>query len=326
MASARWHLSWTFAGAVTLVGGCDPGGGGDDDDGPDATPLPGAWTGGNSMQNARWACAVGELDGVIFMAGGYAPTTHVRFVESYDVADDLWTFLGSRPGPQTGPVSAVIDGQLYVAGGSDAAINVPRLHVYSPSTNTWVAGPDSASSHGNAPAGGAIDGIFYVAGGNDLGNTLTLDVLEAYDPVADTWTTLSSMPTARAGVSSAVVDGILYAIGGGVRGGDPALDVVEAYEPATDTWTTRAPMPTRRFDAAAGVIDGIIYVAGGHDDTSSVDTVEAYDPIADTWSEYASLPTGRVAAGGTVSGGKLYVMGGYMEDGVPLALVEIFTP
>lgn len=59
-----------------------------------------------------------------------------------------------------------------------------------------------------------------------------------------TWTTKSSMPTARNGIGAATVDGKIYIIGGQKATGDTGA--VEEYNPATDTWTTKTSMPTPR--------------------------------------------------------------------------------
>ena len=72
-----------------------------------------------------------------------------------------------------------------------------------------------------------------------------LAVVEAYDPVTNTWVTRAPMPRARHALGLGVVNGILYAVGG--QEGGVALNTVEAYDPATDSWTTKSPMPTPRL-------------------------------------------------------------------------------
>ena len=60
---------------------------------------------------------------------------------------------------------------------------------------------------------GVINGIIYVAGGNDPTNVYNL--VDAYDPVANTWTSQTPMPTARTLAGSGVVNGVFYVVGGG---------------------------------------------------------------------------------------------------------------
>jgi hypothetical protein len=71
-----------------------------------------------------------------------------------------------------------------------------------------------------------------------------LAITQEYDPVTDTWTSKTDMPTARRALSIGVENGKIYAIGSGTGGVSGA---VEAYDPATDTWTQKADMPTARY-------------------------------------------------------------------------------
>jgi N-acetylneuraminic acid mutarotase len=125
-----------------------------------------------------------------------------------------------------------------------------------------------------------------------------------------TWTTKSSMPTARQ--TPAVVatnNGKVYAIGGY---NENPLTSVEEYDIATDTWTTKTSMPTARHNLAAATgTNGKIYVFGGYNGSDPVATVEEYDPTTDTWATKSDMPTARHAlAVATASNGKIYAVGG----------------
>jgi N-acetylneuraminic acid mutarotase len=175
--------------------------------------------------------------------------------------------------------------------------------------------------------GASTNGKFYAIGGwQDGGNALSAN--EAYDPVADTWTSKSSMPTARRYLGvTATSDGRIWAIGGeDAAYGDygNAYATVEVYDPSTDTWTTKASMPTaRRWVSVAVASNGLIYAMGGQvgvgSGTIGLNTVEAYNPATDSWTTKANLPDtmsgiGLVAA----PNGKLYLVGG--ASGTPGAV------
>jgi hypothetical protein len=73
----------------------------------------------------------------------------------------------------------------------------------------------------------AINGILYAVGG--IGDGIPyVGTLEAYDPLADTWTTRKSMPSPRNYLGVAATNGAFYAVGGNNGG---VLGTVEVYHP-----------------------------------------------------------------------------------------------
>jgi N-acetylneuraminic acid mutarotase len=174
-----------------------------------------------------------------------------------------------------------------------------------------------------------VDGIIYAIGGRKLfsvGGT-ELSTVEAYDPVTDTWTEKSDMPTAIEGLSTSVLDGIIYAIGGYANGSQ--LPTVEAYDPKKDTWTPKADMPTARDWLSTSVVDGVIYAFGGYIFTGenqgfSLRTVEAYNPVTDTWTEKTDMPTARCVLSTSIVNGRVYAIGGWTS--APTAVVEEYDP
>jgi hypothetical protein len=98
----------------------------------------------------------------------------------------------------------------------------------------------------------------------------------AYDPVNDTWSTRTSMPTARVYPTADVINGKLYVVGGA---SNTVLSTNEAYDARTDSWSVQASMPTARYVLASGVINGILYAVGGGTNTvAEVTTNEAFTP------------------------------------------------
>jgi N-acetylneuraminic acid mutarotase len=160
--------------------------------------------------------------------------------------------------------------------------------------------------------------VIYAVGG-DVGHT-SFNTVEAYDPVANTWTTKAPISSARTDIGVGVVNGVLYAIGGV----DSAVsDAVEAYEPVTNTWTTKASMPTPRAGLRVGVVNGVLYAIGGDSAPSSHShTVEAYDPATDSWTTKAPMPSTRSYFGVGVVNGIIYVVGGAPS---PNSLPELGT-
>src|SRR5260370_23468651 len=117
---------------------------------------------------------------------------------------------------------------------------------------------------------------------------------EAYDPAANRWIALASMPTARDHLAAAAIDGRLYAVGGRVDGNySRNLAANEAYDPAADRWEARAPLPTARSGIAAAVVDGRMFVFGGEGPGGTFPQAEAYDARSNGRSSPAPMPTAR---------------------------------
>jgi hypothetical protein len=123
--------------------------------------------------------------------------------------------------------------------------------------------------------------FFYVVGGYNgyLGGAV-YSTVEAYDPVANTWSTKVSTPTARNSAGSGVLNGIDYVVGGSLTNGANALATVEGYDPVLDAWTTLSPMPTATILPGVGVINDTLYVVGGEPNGQNINVLQAGTPIA----------------------------------------------
>jgi hypothetical protein len=167
-------------------------------------------------------------------------------------------------------------------------------------------------------AAGVADSTYvYEAGGYSFDSGTTLDVFNRYDPVANTWTTLTNMPTA-AFMASAVYypsTNKIYVFGGEDAVSGTNYNITRIYDVAAATWTTGTNMPDVRSFMASGynIANGRIYLVGGYDTgdvTSAQPNTWEYDPLADTFTERAPIPH---AVGGAASGiinGHLYLAGG----------------
>ena len=178
--------------------------------------------------------------------------------------------------------------------------------------STWTKRANIPTAR-NSAASCELNGKIYVIGGNqDLYSSL--NTMEVYDPVTDTWdTTKAPMPTPRTEMCVAAVNGKIYAIGGAPYHYGKPVGMVAEYDPLTDTWdTTKAAMPTPREVSSWGVFNNKIYIAGGNSTLTYTlsKKLEIYDPATDTWTTGADMLAGRYAAKGTFLNDTLYVIGG----------------
>src|SRR5205807_857562 len=79
-----------------------------------------------------------------------------------------------------------------------------------------------------------------------------------YDPIANAWSTIAPMPSARDG-AAAVSDGTYIYILGGADANNYVTNTLYRYDPATNSYTTLAPFNDPRTDHAAAYLNGKIY-------------------------------------------------------------------
>ena len=158
------------------------------------------WSLGLAMPLPRSEHAIAELDGTIWVLGGYPPgRLPSNLVQIYDPVANRWTLGPTLPVPIHHTHVAAVNGKLYVIGGEiDGASTgwpetfVANVWMHDPAVGGWVARapmPTARSGGGKA----VIDGKIYVAGGRPPGGS----AFEVYDPATDTWERLPDMPTQR---------------------------------------------------------------------------------------------------------------------------------
>ena len=169
-----------------------------------------------------------------------------------------------------------------------------------------------------ANAAVALDGKIYVVGGrlngNQIGNTF-----ERYDPLTNTWTTLTPYPITVWRATAAVANGQIYVFGGyQVINPFPfnPTNRVFCYHPSTDEWTEQANMLVPRGASVAVTLEDKIHLIGGASNTA-LSTHHLYDPTENEWTTVAPLSEARSGLTANVIDGKIYVCGGYfLSNGV----------
>ena len=245
-------------------------------------------------------------------------------------ADFIWTKKADMPTPRWLYTSAVVNGKIYIIGGSTSEPDAKALSTveeYDPVTNTWMRKADMPTIRTDMIGSSAVvDGKIYVIGGYNGGNSWGSPTVEEYDPVTDTWTRKADMPTPRWSLATCSVDGKIYAIGGApnsIRG----LNVVEQYDTTTDTWMRKADMPTGVWALCTCVVSGKIYALGGRPGYTAIPNVQEYDPATDTWTRKSNMPVGTSQMAAAVVADKIIVIGGWRSSGnSPYKAVQIYDP
>jgi N-acetylneuraminic acid mutarotase len=201
--------------------------------------------------------SAGELKNELHYIGGtYRPDGRIDPPSTYDldahVAIDInkavdrsatWQTRAPLPNARHHASSAVIDGKIFFIGGQqghDGKLVAQRdVHIYDPKTNTWQTGAPlpvvpattDPQSQGRNHVGNAtlvLGGRIILVGGQSKHSTALATVL-AYDPQANEWTQLTSLPQGRHSAVAGAIDGRIYLSSGNGAGrsslvGVPQLD------------------------------------------------------------------------------------------------------
>ncbi|MBI2862957.1 MAG: prepilin-type N-terminal cleavage/methylation domain-containing protein [Chloroflexi bacterium] len=177
----------------------------------------GTWTTKSPMPEPRGAAAGGVIGGKLYVAGGWNSSNQsTATLYAYDPAagpGGTWTTLAPMPAVRMIAAAGVIDGKLYVVGGSSAWLSgyIGDVYAYDPVGNAWTALAAMPTPRVGMAAA-VVGGVLYAIGGG--ANGIDLATVEAYDPATNTWSARTAMPTARNWLAAASVGGTIYALGG----------------------------------------------------------------------------------------------------------------
>jgi hypothetical protein len=131
-----------------------------------------------------WVASATAYDGLIYVFGGsnYSPWSALNTVYVYEPKADTWTKKKDMPTPRFALQSYLVDGRIYVIGGSQTqGTSVATVEVYDPVNDTWEALADMPQNL-LAFAGASAHGRLYIIGGTS--NWFTNDGgVEEYDPL-----------------------------------------------------------------------------------------------------------------------------------------------
>jgi N-acetylneuraminic acid mutarotase len=188
-------------------------------------PSTDKWEELESMPIARGALTANFIDGILYAIGGEDSSLKtLTKTEAYDPTTDTWSTKSSMPTPRHHIASIADDGKIYVIGGRQTGNlpgqNVDATEVYDTKSDTWNVLQQMPTKRSGLATAIYNDSV-YVFGGEDPFNepTKTFENTEIYHPINDTWTSGSSLPTARHGHVALTVDDKIYVIGGGPEPG-----------------------------------------------------------------------------------------------------------
>ena len=183
-------------------------------------PTPDEWTRGTDMPTERFAPATAVVAGEIYVIGGVVRpsrngvTSFSSVVEVYDPTTDSWSRRSGAPTRRGAHAAAVVDGRIYVIGGTvnPTTSFLRTVEMYDPSTDTWEVLDAMPTPRSMFPAA-TIDGKIYAIGGLSTGRRAIakVDVFDVHD---GTWSDGRELPGDRFDPAAVALNGRVYAIGG----------------------------------------------------------------------------------------------------------------
>ena len=193
-------------------------------------PMRATWEARAPLPSPRGGLISLALNGLIFAIEGRDQFDSITDVEIFDPDLNTWNPAAPLPVRLDHLAAAVVDDQIYVAGGrltqnGSFIRNDPTLAIYDPTSNQWSVGsplPTPRSGH----AAASIAGFLLVVGGEIPG---IISANEVYDPVDNRWFRLDELPTARHGMGVGVIGNRVLTAAGGLIDGLAPSGVSEAF-------------------------------------------------------------------------------------------------
>ena len=180
--------------------------------------------------------------------------------------DGTYVFDGSAwqsgprlPFPLDHPSAAMLGGEIYIAGGHSFGSDSARL--FRLDTDHWTElAPMHYARGGHSLV--ASGGKLYAVGGNTARGNVSQ--VEAYDPGANSWSVVGSLPQPRNHLMGFTDRGSVCVAGGR----SPTTSRVDCFNGAT--WSSLPGLPQATSGGgAAAFVTGSVVVAGGQDATET---------------------------------------------------------
>ena len=226
----------------------------------------------------RWYAGCAELDGKIYVIGGYDGTTELSRVDRFDPASNTWDTVAPLPWPRSALAGCTFEGRAYAIGGFSTTLGTYRRAVarFSPDSGVgqWVV-VESLVTRRASPAAAVASGRMCAVGGKYYND---LPTFEFYQPESSRWwQSWRDMHVARSGAGAIGWGRWLCAIGGlGHHGPLSSVEVIDVGD-WDYTWEYTTPLSVRRAFCGAAVASGFVVVVGGRSEYGTEGSVEKSD-------------------------------------------------
>jgi N-acetylneuraminic acid mutarotase len=218
---------------------------------------------------------------LFFFISGTFVTTFSSVSAASKLVADSWNTKTPMTQEYTGVSFAVLDGKIYAIGGSNER--------YDPATDTWTTLKFIPTPRTNVNVV-AYQGKIYCIGGivsaSGPGLYRSLNTVEVYDPVTDSWSSKASVPLDATyfwleyyypDMKVCVVNEHLFAI---ARSGELFM-----YNTSADSWSSKASLSVDEdWYPHVYVVDGQLFVI------TPSRAMYMYNPHVDLWTKKTNMP------------------------------------
>ena len=269
--------------------------------------------------NPRYGASAVSYENDVYLIGGIDYPLYYNTISKLDEPNNVWITLNDQVIGRRYLTTEVVNGIIYIIGGSNANGFVDIVEAYDIANDTLYEVAPLPTKRTNLNSVVYQNKIYVIGGKLDSTDSRT-NIVEVFDPSLNSWETLSSMPTSRE-CDIALFDNKIYAFGG--FDGSSGLRNVEVYDIANDSWSNKSEMP---YDLSAyhlASFDNFIFLIGDYDDY--IDGVHLYNALDETWNTLVTNFTGRRHAAVVRNNDWIYVIGGY-DGSTVFDLVEKCKP
>ena len=137
--------------------------------------------------------------GRVLVAGGYGVSGVTASAELFDPVTSTWSSAGTMVYALAQSTATLLPtGKVLIAGGS-VSLPVKVAELYDPANGAWTATGSMTNSRAGHAASLLTSGLVLVAGGTSFVRPkyIKLASCELYDPATGTWSSTTSLNTAR---------------------------------------------------------------------------------------------------------------------------------
>ncbi len=269
---------------------------------------------------------------MIVWGGYFNPSNYSNYEVTvgsrYNPATDSWhlTSITNAPAWRERHTAVWTGSEMLVWGGNSGTTGVTNTGArYNPATDLWTPITTTGAPLKRTEHTAIWTGSRMLVWGGRSGDTdsTVINTGGSYDPVSNSWTTISTSgaPAARQ-LHIAVWSGTEMIVWGGVPANGNGLNTGGRYNPASDSWratTTTGALPGRLLPNAFWTGSKMLVWGGsaGFFTGTYYNTGSLYDPVADTWTGITNTgaPAGRNDAAAVWTGTEMVVWGGFGSSG-----------